>query len=67
MRFKTPRALGLRLGRHPLRAAPGGGGPSALPPFGFSLSPRCYHTLREAKAAYLCSKGIPTLAYLDDS
>ena len=36
-------------------------------PFGFSLSPSCYHTLSEAKAAYLRSKGIPVLAYLDDS
>ena len=36
-------------------------------PFGFSLSPWCYHTLSEAKAAFLRSKGIPALAYLDDS
>ena len=33
--------------------------------FGFSLSPWCYHTLSEA--AFLRSKGIPALAYLDDS
>ena len=36
-------------------------------PFGFSLSPWCYHNLSEANAAYLGSKGIPALAYLDDS
>ena len=36
-------------------------------PFGFSLSPWCYHTFSEAKAAYLRAKGIPALAYLDDS
>ena len=36
-------------------------------PFGFSLSPWCYHTLSEVKAAYLRSSGIPSLAYLDDS
>lgn len=38
-------------------------------PIGFSvsMSPGCYHTLREAKAAYLRSKGMPALAYLDDS
>ena len=35
-------------------------------PFGFSLILWCYHTLSEAKAAYLRSKGIPALAYLDD-
>lgn len=36
-------------------------------PFGFSLSPWVYHTLSEAKAAFLRSHGIPALAYLDDS
>lgn len=36
-------------------------------PFGFRLSPWCYHTLSEAKAAFLRSNGIPALAYLDDS
>ena len=36
-------------------------------PFGFSLSPWCYHTLSEAKVAFLRSKGIPALAYLDNS
>lgn len=36
-------------------------------PFGFSLSPWVYHTLSEAKAAFLRSLGIPALAYLDDS
>ena len=35
--------------------------------FSFSLSSWCYHTLSEAKAAHLRSKGIPALAYLDDS
>ena len=36
-------------------------------PFGFSLSPWVYHTLGDAKAAFLRSKGMPALAYLDDS
>ena len=36
-------------------------------PFGFSLSPWCYHTLSEAKAASLRLKGTSALAYLDDS
>ena len=36
-------------------------------PFGFSLSPRCYHTLNETKAAFLRLKGISALACLDDS
>lgn len=36
-------------------------------PFGFCGSPYVYHTLSEAKVAYLRSKGIPALAYLDDS
>ena len=36
-------------------------------PFGSRLSPLCYHTLSEAKAAFLRSKGIPALAYPDDS
>lgn len=36
-------------------------------PFGLSISPWVYHTLSEAKAAYLRSLGIPALAYLDDS
>lgn len=31
-------------------------------PFGLSLSPWYYHTLSEARATYLCSKGIITLA-----
>ncbi len=35
--------------------------------FGFSLSPWVYHTLREAKASLLRSKGVPALGYLDDS
>lgn len=36
-------------------------------PFGLSISPFVYHTLSEAKAAFLRSLGIPALAYLDDS
>lgn len=36
-------------------------------PFGLSISPWVYHTLSDAKAAYLRSLGIPALAYLDDS
>ena len=36
-------------------------------PFGFCEIPYVYHTLSEAWVAYLRSKGIPTLAYLDDS
>lgn len=35
--------------------------------FGFSLSLWCYHTLSEAKAAYIRSKGIPALTHHDDS
>eukprot|EP00903_Cladosiphon_okamuranus_P010409 g9846.t1 len=35
--------------------------------FGFSLSPWCYYTLTDAKADYLRARGIPALAYLDDS
>ena len=35
--------------------------------FGFSLRPWCYDILSEAKAAFLRPKGIPALAYLDDS
>lgn len=36
-------------------------------PFGWCESPYVYHTLSEAKAAFLRSKGIPALAYIDDS
>lgn len=36
-------------------------------PFGFSLSPWVYHTLDEAKTVYQRSKGIATLAHLDDT
>lgn len=36
-------------------------------PFGFKPSPWVYHTLADAKAGFLRSKGIPALAYLDDS
>lgn len=36
-------------------------------PFGFCESPHAYHTFSEAKEAYLWSKRIPALAYLDDS
>lgn len=36
-------------------------------PFGFSLSPWVYHTLGEAKASFQRSKGVPNLAYLDDT
>ena len=36
-------------------------------PFGFSLSPSCYHTFSEARVAFLRSNGIPALAYFDDS
>lgn len=36
-------------------------------PSGFGPSPWVYHTLAEAKAAFLRSKGIPALACLDDS
>lgn len=35
--------------------------------FGFKDSRWVYHPLREAKAAFLRSKGMPALAYLDDS
>ena len=36
-------------------------------PFGFSASPWVYHTLGDAKAAFLRSREIPALAYLDDA
>ena len=36
-------------------------------PFGWCESPYVYHSLSEAKVAYLRSRGIPALAYLDDS
>lgn len=36
-------------------------------PFGWNESPFCYHSLSEAKAAYMCSNGIPVLAYIDDA
>ena len=36
-------------------------------PFGWNESPYCYHSLSEAKAAFLRSKGIPVLAYIDDA
>lgn len=36
-------------------------------PFGFCASPWVYHTLGDAKAAFLRSRSIPALAYLDDS
>ena len=36
-------------------------------PFGWNESPVCYHSLSEAKAAYLRSRGIPVLAYIDDA
>lgn len=36
-------------------------------PFGWNESPLCYHSLSEAKASYLRSKGIPVLAYIDDA
>lgn len=36
-------------------------------PFGFSASPWVYHTLGEAKAAFLRSHGIGSLTNLDDS
>ncbi len=36
-------------------------------PFGFKASPWIYHTLGDAKAAFLRSRSIPALAYLDDS
>ena len=36
-------------------------------PFGWNESPLCYHSLSEAKAAYLRSRGIPVLAYIDDA
>lgn len=34
---------------------------------GFSLGPYVYHTLAEAKASFLRSRGVPALAYLDDT
>ena len=36
-------------------------------PLGFYKSPYGYHTLNEVRVAYLRSKGIPAVAYLDDS
>lgn len=36
-------------------------------PFGFKPSPWVYHTLADAKGGFLRSKGVPALAYLDDS
>lgn len=36
-------------------------------PFGFKPSPWVYHTLADAKGAFLRSKGVPALVYLDDS
>lgn len=36
-------------------------------PFGWNESPLCYHSLSEAKAAYMRSRGIPVLAYIDDA
>ena len=36
-------------------------------PLVFSLSPWCYHTLGEANAAYVRSKGIPCLLYASDA
>ena len=36
-------------------------------PFGWNESPACYHALSEAKAAYLRSRGIPVLVYIDDA
>ena len=36
-------------------------------PVRFCESPYVYHTLSEAKVGYLRLKGIPALAYLDDS
>ena len=36
-------------------------------PFGWNESPVCYHSLSEAKAAYIRSRGIPCLAYIDDA
>ena len=36
-------------------------------PFGFNASPWVYHTLGDAKAAFLRSREIPALAYLDDA
>ena len=36
-------------------------------PFGWNESPVCYHLLSEAKVAYLRSRGIPVLAYIDDA
>lgn len=36
-------------------------------PFGWNESPFVYHALSEAKAAYLRSRGVPALAYIDDS
>ena len=36
-------------------------------PFGWCESPYVYHTLSEAKVAFLRAKGIPALAYIDDS
>ena len=36
-------------------------------PFGFSASPYLYHTLSEARAQYIRSKGIPALVFIDDA
>ena len=36
-------------------------------PFGWNESPVCYHSLSEAKAAYMRSRGVPVLAYIDDA
>ena len=36
-------------------------------PFGWNESPVCYHSLSEAKAACVRSRGIPCLAYIDDA
>ena len=34
-------------------------------PFGWNESPLCYRSFIEANPAYLCSRGIPDLAYID--
>ena len=36
-------------------------------PFGWCETPYVYHSLSEAKAAFLRANGIPALAYIDDS
>lgn len=38
-----------------------------LLPFGWNENPLCYHSLRKDEAAYLRSRGIPVLAYIDDT